>query len=91
MSWYPKLIAGLFGYDVIKVHKLPYLEIRYWDKVEEALKKLGCLVYTGRVGTVSSLRIRAQQLHQLLSEKLNGQSVNLIAHSMVQPVNFRAA
>ncbi|KAI8915859.1 Alpha/Beta hydrolase protein [Gorgonomyces haynaldii] len=80
------LCHGLFGYDVIKVHPIlfqkPPIEIRYWNVIENALRKLGCKVHTARVGTVSSLRQRAHQLHEFVESKLAGQKVNFVGHSM---------
>lgn len=76
------LCHGLFGYDAVGLPSIPFLQMRYWNKIELALRKLGCDVHTSRVGTASSLNRRATQLHQFLELKLSGRPVNLIAHSM---------
>lgn len=57
--------------------------MRYWNKIEDSLRDLGCVVETARVGTVSSLRTRAKQLNQFVGKKLGGENINFIAHSMV--------
>lgn len=75
------LCHGLFGYD--SLFEGTMFQMRYWNKIEEALKKLGCEIHTSRVGTASSLKRRSEQLHSFLDNKLRGRRINLIGHSMV--------
>jgi triacylglycerol esterase/lipase EstA (alpha/beta hydrolase family) len=74
------LCHGLFGYDAL-FSGTP-LQMRYWNKIEQALRQLGCEVHTGRVGTASSVKRRSEQLHQFMESKLAGRHINLLAHSM---------
>jgi triacylglycerol lipase len=63
--------------------KLPFLQLRYWRGIQDALQQHGCEVGTASVGSVASLKERAEQLHLYLSTHFAGREVNLIGHSMV--------
>ena len=63
--------------------RIPFLQLRYWRGIHDALIAIGCQVHVPRVGTVSSLETRARQLSQYIQATANSQYVNLIAHSMV--------
>ncbi|KAJ3299390.1 hypothetical protein HK104_009091 [Borealophlyctis nickersoniae] len=76
------LCHGLFGYDVLGPEALPWLQLKYWKGIADALKDLGAQVYISRVGPVASLRTRANELHTYLEANMAGKRVNLIAHSM---------
>ncbi|KAJ3045404.1 hypothetical protein HDV00_010274 [Rhizophlyctis rosea] len=78
------LCHGLFGYDVINIgpETLPWLQLKYWKGIAEALRDLGCKVHISRVGPVASLRTRAHELHDYLETIGKGQRINLMAHSM---------
>jgi hypothetical protein len=85
-SKYPIVLChGLFGYDKLGPKKYPFLQISYWKGISDALVELGCKVYIPHVGTVSSVRTRAHELRHFLETHLSGQTVNLVAHSMVSP------
>jgi triacylglycerol esterase/lipase EstA (alpha/beta hydrolase family) len=58
-------------------------QLRYWNNIEAALRKLGCEVYTSSVGTASSLKKRSEQLHYFLESHLPERNINIIGHSMV--------
>jgi hypothetical protein len=57
--------------------------MRYWRGIEDELVKNGCSVHTTKVGTVSSIKQRAEELHVYLSNNFKGQNINIIGHSMV--------
>ncbi|KAI8930171.1 Alpha/Beta hydrolase protein [Entophlyctis helioformis] len=76
------LCHGLFGFDVLGPDSMPFLQLKYWRGIYDALADLGCKVHISRVGSVSSLTTRARQLHDNLDRNLAGQTVNLIGHSM---------
>ncbi|KAJ3022096.1 hypothetical protein HKX48_007029 [Thoreauomyces humboldtii] len=75
------LCHGLFGFDQIAVPALG-LQIQYWNGIAEALRDIGCKVHVSRVGTVAALKTRAHQLRGFLEDRMEGQQVNLVAHSM---------
>jgi triacylglycerol esterase/lipase EstA (alpha/beta hydrolase family) len=79
---YPIVLChGLFGYDTIGIGNT--LQMHYWTGIADALTALGCRVYIARVGAVSSVRTRAQELVSFLDRTVGpGQPVNLVAHSM---------
>ncbi|KAJ3054360.1 hypothetical protein HK097_002024 [Rhizophlyctis rosea] len=76
------LCHGLFGFDVLGPETMPWLQIRYWKGIVEALRDIGCKVYVSKVGSVASLRTRAHELHSYLEANGKGQRINLVAHSM---------
>lgn len=64
---------------------MPFLQLRYWSAVEESLKKLGCQVFTPKVGSASSLKTRAHELKRFLdqiSQEKDIYSFNIIGLSM---------
>ncbi|KAI9102436.1 Alpha/Beta hydrolase protein [Phlyctochytrium arcticum] len=60
----------------------PALQIHYWRNVKDALRDLGCNIAVARVGTVAALKTRAFELRTFLERNMEGQRVNLVAHSM---------
>ncbi|KAI9017800.1 Alpha/Beta hydrolase protein [Gaertneriomyces semiglobifer] len=76
------LCHGLFGFDVLGPEFMPALQIHYWTGIAKALQDIGCKVHISRVGTVAALKTRAQELRTFLERKVEGQQVNLVAHSM---------
>ncbi|TPX68344.1 hypothetical protein SpCBS45565_g03170 [Spizellomyces sp. 'palustris'] len=76
------LCHGLFGFDVLGPETLPALQIHYWKGIAQALKDIGCKVHVSRVGTVAALKTRAHELRAFLEAGMEGQRINLIAHSM---------
>ncbi|KAJ3411658.1 hypothetical protein HDV05_001867 [Chytridiales sp. JEL 0842] len=76
------LCHGLFGYGELGPKSLPFLQLKYWSGISDALRHLGCEVYIPHVGMVASVRTRAKNLQRFLEENLEGREVNLIAHSM---------
>ncbi|CAG8583594.1 15170_t:CDS:2 [Acaulospora morrowiae] len=73
---------GLFGFDKLGPASIPYLQIRYWGSIQEALQKLGAKVIVTKVPRTGCVRSRAQTLHHTLETTLPGMDVNLLAHSM---------
>ncbi|KAJ8326965.1 hypothetical protein QVD99_005278 [Batrachochytrium dendrobatidis] len=76
------LCHGLFGYDRIGPQSVPFLQLKYWRGIYDALQDLGCDVHIARVGSVSPIKTRAHQLTSYIDRTTPGKSVNLIAHSM---------
>lgn len=76
------LCHGLFGFDKLGPSAVPALQLHYWRGISDALTDIGCKVHVTRVGSVSSLGTRAQELRYQLEQAAGGQSVNLIGHSM---------
>ncbi|KAI8906604.1 Alpha/Beta hydrolase protein [Powellomyces hirtus] len=76
------LCHGLFGFDVLGPQGVPGLQIHYWKGIAEALREIGCKVHVSRVGTVAALKTRAHELRDFLENKMEGQRINLVAHSM---------
>jgi hypothetical protein len=78
------LCHGLYGFDKRGPESIPFLQVHYWGGIEEALAKLGAKVIVTRVPRTGSIWERAQVLHTFLNSVLQGEQVNLIAHSMVR-------
>lgn len=78
------LCHGLYGFDKRGPESIPFLQVHYWGGIEEALAKLGAKVIVTRVPRTGSIWERAQVLHAFLNSVLQGEQVNLIAHSMVR-------
>ncbi|KAJ3183851.1 hypothetical protein HDU87_005967 [Geranomyces variabilis] len=76
------LCHGLFGFDVLGPQAVPGLQIHYWRGISEALREIGCKVQVSRVGSVAALKSRAHQLRDFLETRMEGQGINLVAHSM---------
>ncbi|KAJ3160337.1 hypothetical protein HDU86_000671 [Geranomyces michiganensis] len=76
------LCHGLFGFDVLGPPGVPGLQIHYWRGIQEALRDIGCKVQVSRVGSVAALKSRAHELRDFLETRMEGQSINLVAHSM---------
>ncbi|QRV91878.1 triacylglycerol lipase [Ceratobasidium sp. AG-Ba] len=77
------LCHGLYGFDVRGPSAFPRLQLHYWSNVLDILKgKVGAdVVVTGVPGT-GSIQDRATLMHNVLSERVRGQSINFVAHSM---------
>ncbi|KAI9204983.1 Alpha/Beta hydrolase protein [Polychytrium aggregatum] len=82
LSVHPSGPSGLFGFDKLGPESIPFLQIRYWRGIADALHDLGCEVHITRVPTVGAIRNRAHELKRFLETNMNGRRVNLIAHSM---------
>ncbi|KAI8068665.1 Alpha/Beta hydrolase protein [Gongronella butleri] len=76
------LCHGLYGFDKRGPDALPFLQVRYWGGIEDALAKLGAKVVVARVPRTGSIRHRAHVLHAFLNTALHGHAVNFVAHSM---------
>lgn len=77
------LCHGLYGFDVRGPSAFPRLQLHYWSNVLDVLRgKVGAdVVVTGVPGT-GSIQERATLMHNALSERVRGQQVNFVAHSM---------
>ncbi|KAF9929214.1 hypothetical protein FBU30_001774 [Linnemannia zychae] len=76
------LCHGLFGFDKMGPESLPSLQIHYWNGIHKALTKLGAKVIVAGVPRTGAIRKRAEDLHKILSQTLEGSPINFIAHSM---------
>ncbi|CAO3584886.1 unnamed protein product [Absidia cylindrospora] len=76
------LCHGLYGFDKWGPDAFPFLQVRYWGGIEQALAKLGAKVIVTRVPPTGSIWERAQVLHTFMDTVLKDQNVNLVAHSM---------
>lgn len=83
---YPIVLAhGLMGFSELKLATaLP--AVQYWYGIQEALEQNGATVMAGSVPPSSSIEQRAAKLRDDISSAtfpaLNGDGVNIIAHSM---------
>ncbi|KAJ3152324.1 hypothetical protein HDU86_005853 [Geranomyces michiganensis] len=59
-----------------------FAQLHYWRGVKEALNAIGCEVFIARVPRAADVSVRAKVLKDSLDAKIEGKSVNLIAHSM---------
>ena len=80
------LCHGLFGFDTFGPSQIPFLQFHYWRGISEALTALGCKVFISKVGTVSSVEVRSQQLYSqleriLANDKDKEMTINLVGHS----------
>ncbi|KAB5590795.1 hypothetical protein CTheo_5757 [Ceratobasidium theobromae] len=77
------LCHGLYGFDVRGPSYFPKLQLHYWSRVLDILRgRVGAdVVVTGVPGT-GSIEERATLMHNALSERVSGQPINFIAHSM---------
>ncbi|ORZ15677.1 Alpha/Beta hydrolase protein [Absidia repens] len=76
------LCHGLYGFDKWGPDAFPFLQVRYWGGIEQALAKLGAKVIVTRVPPTGSIWERAQVLHAFMGTVLKDQNVNFVAHSM---------
>ncbi|KAH7047020.1 Alpha/Beta hydrolase protein [Linnemannia elongata] len=76
------LCHGLFGFDKMGPDTIPYLQIHYWKGIQKALTKLGAKVIVASVPKTGSIKRRAEALHRMLTNTVEGMHVNFLAHSM---------
>ncbi|ORX47754.1 alpha/beta-hydrolase [Hesseltinella vesiculosa] len=76
------LCHGLYGFDKRGPDALPFLQVRYWGGIENALARLGAKVVVTKVPRTGSIKARAKALHSFLNLAIQNQPVNFIAHSM---------
>ncbi|KAJ3270752.1 hypothetical protein HDV01_007444 [Terramyces sp. JEL0728] len=76
------LCHGLFGFDIIGPPNIKFLQLNYWRGITDSLERNGCNVFATGVGSVSSIKSRAEKLHAYLEKNFAKQDVNLVAHSM---------
>ena len=73
-------IHGLFGFGELSIGSLG--KLRYWRGVEDFLMERNVKIGAPSLGPVSSIKERAEKLHQYLESNFAGQDVNLIGFSM---------
>ncbi|KAG0319158.1 hypothetical protein BGZ99_005268 [Dissophora globulifera] len=76
------LCHGLYGFDKMGPETMPQLQIHYWSGIQQALTKLGAKVVVAKVPRTGSIKERAEVLHKVLSETMEGMQINFVAHSM---------
>ncbi|KAF9128638.1 hypothetical protein BG015_004310 [Linnemannia schmuckeri] len=76
------LCHGLFGFDKMGPEAIPHLQIHYWKGIQKALTKLGAKVVVASVPKTGSIKKRAEALHRMLTNTVEGMHVNFLAHSM---------
>ncbi|KAG0380832.1 hypothetical protein BGX24_004376 [Mortierella sp. AD032] len=76
------LCHGLFGFDKLGPETIPHLQIHYWKGIQKALTKLGAKVVVASVPKTGSIKKRAEALHRMLTDTMEGMHVNFLAHSM---------
>ncbi|KAF9130530.1 hypothetical protein BGW39_002988 [Mortierella sp. 14UC] len=76
------LCHGLFGFDKLGPETIPHLQIHYWKGIQKALTKLGAKVVVTGVPKTGSIKRRAEALHRMLTDTMEGMHVNFLAHSM---------
>ncbi|KAI8902411.1 Alpha/Beta hydrolase protein, partial [Globomyces pollinis-pini] len=74
------LCHGLFGYSE---KQIATLQLQYWRGIKDVLLHRGCEVYSTGVGSISSVKERAVNLHKFLEQNFRvSLIINLVAHSM---------
>jgi len=80
---YPVVLChGLFGFDKKGPANIPFLQVRYWNKIQKYLEQLGCKVSVPKVSPAGGVKYRAQELSNFIESNFPKQQVHLIAHSM---------
>jgi len=80
---YPVVLChGLFGFDKKGPANIPFLQVRYWNKIQKYLEQLGCKVLVPKVSPAGGVKYRAQELSNFIESNFPKQQVHLIAHSM---------
>lgn len=76
------LAHGLLGFAELKLARGYLPGVEYWFGIKEALVSQGVKVITTTVPPTGTIEERAQQLATQIADQANGESVNIIAHSM---------
>lgn len=76
------LAHGLLGFDELRLAGSYLPGVQYWRGIKEAFQKNNIQVITTAVPTTASIEERARALHHAIRAHAEGQSVNIVAHSM---------
>ena len=76
------LAHGLLGFDELHLVGNLLPGVQYWRGITEALTANGATVITASVPASATIEERAAKLGKDIEAQANGQSVNIIAHSM---------
>lgn len=76
------LAHGLLGFDELRLAGKILPGVHYWRGITAALAANGIEVITASVPASASIEKRAARLGDVIADKAQGKSVNIIAHSM---------
>ncbi|KAJ3312688.1 hypothetical protein HDV04_002832 [Boothiomyces sp. JEL0838] len=80
------LCHGLFGFDVIGPQNFKFLQLNYWRGITDTLERNGCSVYSTSVGSVSSIKSRAERLHAYLEKNFASQEGGLDCRYLISHI-----